>query len=403
MKLHSLFTTLTAALLCAALFNVPPAAAQVTDSSTLANLPISKKGTAMASAATVDLSTADGDFVHITGTTTITALGTVMAGREITLVFDGALTFTHNATSLILPAGANITTAAGDVAVMRSEGSGNWRCVNYSPGAGGAAVTLSGAESLSNKTLVSPVISTGLTASGSASNDFSSSTGTFKSSTGANTLGGDTTLAAGKDLSMASGDGATDLSAGTGVFKSNTGANTLGGAVTVNDATTPSITTAAGKTNTGYVQINGKTSGALKLIAADATAQTVTVATAAQTSGAATATIADMQGVAGTVGISQASLAVSLTADDQAVTPGPRRVIQLASDNATDTNRTFTLSATGAITGAVYVIVGPASNACELADTSIQKLSATWSPAATDTLTLLFDGTNFIELARTDN
>lgn len=105
----------------------------------------------------------------------------------------------------------------------------------------------------------------------------------------------------------------------------------------------------------------------------------------------------------GTVALSQASTAVSLVGDDQAVTPGASTVIQLSSDDATDTNRTFTLSATGAITGQIYVLIGPASNACEIADTGIQKLSATWSPGATDTLTLLFDGTNFIELARADN
>ena len=105
----------------------------------------------------------------------------------------------------------------------------------------------------------------------------------------------------------------------------------------------------------------------------------------------------------GTVRVAQASTAVSLTADDQAVTPGSANVIQLSSDNATDTNRTFTLSATGAITGAIYIIVGPATNGCELADTGIQKLSATWSPTTSDTLTLLFDGTNFIELARSNN
>lgn len=38
--------------------------------------------------------------------------------------------------------------------------------------------------------LTSPVITTGLTASGSAANDFSGSTGAFKTSTGANTFGG---------------------------------------------------------------------------------------------------------------------------------------------------------------------------------------------------------------------
>lgn len=96
----------------------------------VANAPESQ-GSNLASAATVDLSTATGPFIHITGTTTITALGTMQAGAERVVVFDGALTLTHNATSLILPTAANITTEAGDVAVFRSEGSGNWRCTSY--------------------------------------------------------------------------------------------------------------------------------------------------------------------------------------------------------------------------------------------------------------------------------
>lgn len=86
----------------------------------------------VASAATVDLNAQDtATFLTITGTTTITALGTVSAGIYKWLVFAGALTFTHNGTSLILPTGASITTAAGDVALMLSLGSGNWRCLSY--------------------------------------------------------------------------------------------------------------------------------------------------------------------------------------------------------------------------------------------------------------------------------
>lgn len=89
------------------------------------------KGTDIASASTTNIAAATGDFVHITGTTTITAFGTAAAGTKRKLVFDGALILTHNATSLILPSGANITTAAGDCALFVSEGSGNWRCIEF--------------------------------------------------------------------------------------------------------------------------------------------------------------------------------------------------------------------------------------------------------------------------------
>lgn len=99
------------------------------------------KGTSMASAATVDLSTADGDYIHITGTTPITSLGVVSAGIEIALIFDGILTLTHNATSLILPGAANITTAVWDVGYFVSEWSGNWVCVGYQKKDGTTIVT----------------------------------------------------------------------------------------------------------------------------------------------------------------------------------------------------------------------------------------------------------------------
>lgn len=88
------------------------------------------KGADIASAATINLTTATGNLVHITGTTTITAI-TIPSGAERTMVFDGVLTLTHNATTLILPNSANITTAAGDVATVRGDGTGNARVIHY--------------------------------------------------------------------------------------------------------------------------------------------------------------------------------------------------------------------------------------------------------------------------------
>jgi len=99
------------------------------------------KGSDIASATTTDIGAATGEFVDITGTTTITGLGTVAAGIVRTVRFTGALTLTHNATSLILPSSANITTANGDVAVFRSLGSGNWKCISYVKQDGTAIVT----------------------------------------------------------------------------------------------------------------------------------------------------------------------------------------------------------------------------------------------------------------------
>ena len=99
----------------------------------------------------------------------------------------------------------------------------------------------------------------------------------------------------------ASGASSNDFSGGSGTFKTSTGANTLSGAVDVNAAVTPSVTLNSGKTNTGFLLINGKTSGSLKIITADATAQAVTFILAGQTVGAATLTFPDLVGVAKTV------------------------------------------------------------------------------------------------------
>jgi hypothetical protein len=99
--------------------------------------------TAIASSTTTDLGTIPSHNVSITGTTAITSFGSSAnsAYPLYFITFTGALTLTHNATSLILPGGANITTAAGDTAVARYLGSGNWRVISYtaaavSPGSG---------------------------------------------------------------------------------------------------------------------------------------------------------------------------------------------------------------------------------------------------------------------------
>jgi hypothetical protein len=92
------------------------------------------KGTDIASAATINLTTATGNLVDVTGTTTVTAI-TLAEGAERTVRFTGALTLTHGA-SLVLPGSANITTAAGDFAVFRGYASGVVRCVSYDRASG---------------------------------------------------------------------------------------------------------------------------------------------------------------------------------------------------------------------------------------------------------------------------
>jgi hypothetical protein len=92
------------------------------------------KGADVASDTTINLTTATGNGVHVTGTTTITGV-TLGSGIVRLVVFDGALTLTHNATTNNLPGAANITTAAGDRAIYWADGTTVY-CMFYMPAAG---------------------------------------------------------------------------------------------------------------------------------------------------------------------------------------------------------------------------------------------------------------------------
>jgi hypothetical protein len=93
----------------------------------------------IASAATVDIGGQLTNFLRVTGTTTITSFGTNYNGPRF-LRFSGALTLTHNATTLILPSGASITTAVGDCAIVVPI-SGGWQVIAYQRADGTALVS----------------------------------------------------------------------------------------------------------------------------------------------------------------------------------------------------------------------------------------------------------------------
>jgi hypothetical protein len=87
----------------------------------------------LASAATTDLGIAPAHTVLLTGSTTITSFGTTasIAAPYYLLRFAGALTLTYNASSMILPGGASITTSSGDSAIAQYLGTGLWRVAFY--------------------------------------------------------------------------------------------------------------------------------------------------------------------------------------------------------------------------------------------------------------------------------
>lgn len=101
-------------------------------------------GTPIASASTINLTTATGNFLHITGTTTITAV-TLGAGMRREVIFDGILTLTHHVTNNNLPSSANIITAVGDRATYISDGTTVY-CTKYQR-ADGKAIVIGSATS----------------------------------------------------------------------------------------------------------------------------------------------------------------------------------------------------------------------------------------------------------------
>lgn len=97
--------------------------------------------------------------------------------------------------------------------------------------AAAGALVFGGSITFSGSTLTAAVIDGGLTATGSASNDFSGSTGPFKTSTGAATFGGSTNTFSGGPIietSIQSLSGAGAVNVTTAVTKlTTTGANAL--------------------------------------------------------------------------------------------------------------------------------------------------------------------------------
>lgn len=87
------------------------------------------QGADIASAATLNLDTATGHIVDVTGTTTVTAI-TLSQGRSRLVRFTGILSLTNGA-NLILPSGADVTTAAGDYALFVGYAGGVVRCASY--------------------------------------------------------------------------------------------------------------------------------------------------------------------------------------------------------------------------------------------------------------------------------
>lgn len=93
-------------------------------------------------AATDLLVNIDGNIFDVAGATTIATIATKGVGTHIILQFDSTPQITHDATNLILPGGANITAAAGDIMGLYEYASADWRCEFYTKAAGLGALVV---------------------------------------------------------------------------------------------------------------------------------------------------------------------------------------------------------------------------------------------------------------------
>lgn len=99
------------------------------------------KGADISSTAALAIA-ADSNYADVDGTDSITSLVTTgRIGTVVKLHFNGALTLTHDATDLILPGGADITTASGDEGEFIEYASADFRCTMYTKAAGVAVVS----------------------------------------------------------------------------------------------------------------------------------------------------------------------------------------------------------------------------------------------------------------------
>jgi len=93
---------------------------------------------------------------------------------------------------------------------------------------------------------------------------------------------------------------------------------------------------------------------------------------------------------------------INLTGDNTILTTTGRSLIRLSSDSGTATSRTFTLGA-GSAQGQVLVLEWTGTNAGELLNntgTAAARINGDWRPAQYDSLTLVYNGADWIELSR---
>lgn len=109
----------------------------------LLNVRAHNESASIATASTVNLDSATGDYIELTGTTTVTAF-TLARGVEKTIKCGAIFQITDSSgdspPGIITPGGGNITAAVGDVFVIRGESNGTTRIIAYHKADGTAIV-----------------------------------------------------------------------------------------------------------------------------------------------------------------------------------------------------------------------------------------------------------------------
>jgi hypothetical protein len=96
-----------------------------------------KQASSVASASTTNIWGVAGNSLHVTGTNAIFSFSTTpYTGAIRELIFDGAMPLVHNASTLVLPASANVTTAVGDSATIYAD-TGSTRVLSFRKAATG--------------------------------------------------------------------------------------------------------------------------------------------------------------------------------------------------------------------------------------------------------------------------
>jgi hypothetical protein len=105
----------------------------------------------------------------------------------------------------------------------------------------------------------------------------------------------------------------------------------------------------------------------------------------------------------------------TLTADNQVLDNRYASYIRLDSDDATATNRDFKIRQGYKVGATLILEFVSATNACKIADDAAcrnfnnsgdagnVRLSADWTPDQYDTLVLIYNGTDWVELTRSSN